>query len=139
MNHLIIRKRKIKDFPWLIKITKDSFPFWVKHAPYFLFRAMVAEKNSQTIGFVSISTNQEAGKIDLIAVDKNHRGQNIGEELLKKALDYFKIKKKKYCLSKVRVNNPRALHFYKENGFQVQKILKRPLLGDVFLVKKELT
>jgi len=138
MNNLIIRKRKIKDFPQLIKITKNSFPFWFKHIPYLLFPTIVAEKDSQAIGFIVISTKVNIGRIDLMAMDRNYRGQNIGEELLKEVFSRFKKQEKKYCLSKVRVNNPKALNFYQKYGFKVQKILKRSILGDVSVIKKEL-
>jgi len=137
MNNLIIRKRRIKDFYPLIKITKESFPFWIKQIPYlFISKVFVAQKNSKIVGFVAISTKKYTAQITLIAVTKDCRDQNIGSLILKQTLNYLNSIKIKSCSSKVRVNNLRALNFYKKNGFEVKKIKKRPLLGDVFLVEK---
>jgi len=137
VNHLIIRKRKTKDFPSLIKITKNSFP-GIRRIFCLLFPTLVAEKNSRVVGFVALSNNPKTGKIALIAVAKECRGQNIGEELLKKVFNCLKKERKKYCSAEVRVNNPEALRFFEKNGFKVQKIKKRIILDDVFLIKKEL-
>ncbi len=130
----IIRKRKIKDLFPLIKIVKEFFPLWAKHVPFFIFPTLVMEKNSKVVGFIVLK-NEE---IALIAIDKNHRSKNNGSELLKAAFNYLKSKNKKYCTSKIRTDNPRALKFYKNNGFRVERIKKRPILGDVYLVEKKL-
>jgi len=139
MDDLIIRKRKIKDFPSLIKITRESFPCWIKHIPYlFISNVFVAERNSQAVGFIAILTKKNIAQITLTAITKDYRGQNLGSELLKEILSYLKSIKVKLCMTKVRIDNLKALKFYENNGFQVQKILKRPILGDVFLIKKDI-
>ena len=138
MTNLKIRKKKIKDLIPLIKITKDSFPSPIRHIPYLLFFMLVAEENSKVAGFIVLLTKSKMGEIALMAIDKNYRGQNISSKLLTEAFGYLKLKGKKYCMSKVRINNPKALKFYKKNGFQVKKIKKRPILGDVYLIEKKL-
>lgn len=135
--NLIIRKRKLNDFPSLIRIAKDSFP-GIRRMIYLLLPTIVAENNSQVVGFVSLANRPNQGEIILIAVNKDCRGQNIGQHLIKNAFDYLINKGKESCISKVRIDNPRALNFYKKNGFKVQRILKGFILGDVYLVKKEL-
>lgn len=135
---MIIRRKKLKDLIALIKIIKDSFPSPIRHIPYILFFALVAEENSKVAGFVVLLTKLKVGEIALMAINKDYRGQNIGSELIDKAFSYLKSKNIKRCKSKIRVDNPRALKFYEKNGFRVKKILKRPVLGDVYLVEKKL-
>lgn len=137
-NNLMIRRKKLKDLIPLIRITLESFPSWVRHIPFLVFPALVAEKNSKVAGFVIVIPMSKKGEIALMAIDKNHRGQNIGSELLEGAFEYFKSKGKKYCKCKIRVDNPRALNFYEKNGFKKIATIKRPILGDVNLAEKKL-
>jgi ribosomal-protein-alanine N-acetyltransferase len=139
MDNLTIRKGKIKDFYSLIKIVKDSFPFWIKHTPHlFISKSIIAEKDNEIAGFVAFLIKKNNAEITLMATHKNYRGQNIGSSIIKELLVCLNSLNIKSCTSKVRVDNPKALQFYKNNGFEVKKIKKRPILGDVFLIEKKL-
>jgi len=139
MNDLLIRKRKFRDFLPLIKITQEAFPFWIKHIFYlFISQVFIAEKDSKTIGFIAVSLRYPHSKITLTAVDRNYRGQNIGSKIMTEVISWLKSKGIKTCYSMVRIDNPKALHFYQNHGFSIIRLFKRLLFGNVYIIKKDI-
>lgn len=134
-----VRDRKAKDILNLLRITKDSFPFWPKHVPFlFTSKIIVVEFESKAIGFIAFTVKNDTAQITLTAIDKNWRGKNLGTLLMNKLFDHFQSHNISTCKSKVRTDNPKALNFYQNHGFFVEKIKIRKILGNVFLIKKNM-
>ncbi len=61
-------------------------------------------------GFAGIA----AGKIEMLFIDPDHRGQGLGKQLLKYAIEHFSADE-----LDVNEQNPQALGFYFKQGFEV--------------------
>lgn len=75
--------------------------------------------NHQIVGFITLSTKNNAADIGLIAVDETQRGMNIGSKLIAMADVYAQ----QNGLTQITVNtqqeNSSALKFYIKNGFDI--------------------
>lgn len=85
-------------------------------------RVIVAYKESQIIGLLTLSFKNDFSDIGILAVDSNHRGQKIGEKLIKKAI----FETKKQSINQIKVitqkHNIRACNFYKKQDFKIEKL-----------------
>lgn len=87
---------------------------------------LVAKLNKKVVGFVSCKIDKltkkylpvNFGTIDLIAVDKDVRGEGIGEALLRKAMDWFSGKVDMIEVG-TQVRNYPALRLYQKLGFRI--------------------
>ncbi|HLO43365.1 MAG TPA: GNAT family N-acetyltransferase [Leadbetterella sp.] len=61
--------------------------------------------------------NEAALEIERIYVLKDFHGKNVGQLLYNKAMEVAKLKKVDYVWLGVWEENPRAISFYKKNGF----------------------
>jgi len=61
--------------------------------------------------------DQKALEIERIYVLKEYHGKQVGQLLYQKAIDIAKEKQMKYVWLGVWEKNPRAISFYKKNGF----------------------
>jgi ribosomal protein S18 acetylase RimI-like enzyme len=81
--------------------------------------------NEKAIGYLKLNfgqsqteiKNDNALEIERIYVLKDFYGKNIGKLLYEKALSIAKQKKVEYIWLGVWEENPRAISFYKKNGF----------------------
>ena len=96
-----LKKTKIFD---IILITILLFKGFIKHPLTWIVEL--------TFKFNLYKNYPKETEIILIFVDQNYRGQNIGENLLKK----LQSKNKNICVD-TRKNNLNAIKFYKKNGF----------------------
>src|SRR3989344_8491165 len=55
-------------------------------------QVLVVQYNNKVVGFVACKINGNDGILDLIAVDKNYRGKDLGEDLTNACLTFFKNK-----------------------------------------------
>lgn len=82
------------------------------------------KRTGQIIGYcISVIDKNNVGEIESFFVESNHRGKNIGDEFMKRALewlDYNKVEKKKIG---VAVGNEDVLDFYKRYGFHPRTII----------------
>ena len=86
-----------------------------------------AEHNSKTLGYIKINfgtaqtdlNDDKAMELEHIYVLKKFQGQNIGKQLLKKAIEIGKEKKASYIWLGVWEKNLKAIEFYKKNGFTI--------------------
>lgn len=62
--------------------------------------------------------DNSALEIERIYVLKDYHGKGVGQLLYKKALEIAKMKKVSYVWLGVWEENPRAISFYKKNGFE---------------------
>jgi len=83
---------------------------------------LVYKKNKKIIGAIStILKTKNHAEINDIAVDKNNRGQGIGQKLIKKIIDDLKqIGVKKITLW-VHWSNAQAIPFYYRLGFRITR------------------
>ena len=83
---------------------------------------LVYYKDNDEKGFVTLGIKEETGFIGLIAVDELERGNSIGRELMKAALNFF-FNQKVYCIEVVTQKaNIVACEFYKSLGFKIKSI-----------------
>jgi ribosomal protein S18 acetylase RimI-like enzyme len=84
-----------------------------------------ASLENNVIGYLKINHGQSqtelkderAMEIERIYVLKDFHGKNIGQLLYQKAIDIASVKKADYVWLGVWEENPRAINFYKKNGF----------------------
>lgn len=84
-----------------------------------------AELNNEVIGYLKLNTGKaqteiksnKAFEIERIYVLKEYHGKNVGQLLYEKALQVAKSIKAEYVWLGVWEENPRAINFYKKNGF----------------------
>ncbi|HDN96200.1 MAG TPA: ribosomal-protein-alanine N-acetyltransferase [Thermoplasmatales archaeon] len=83
---------------------------------------LVAEKNGKIVGFIlSAKQSKDELRILMLAVKKEYRGQGIGSMLLKELLLKFPEVRRIYL--EVKVENKKAIKFYKKHGFKIKEKL----------------
>jgi ribosomal protein S18 acetylase RimI-like enzyme len=84
-----------------------------------------AKRDTHIIGYLKLNTGQsqtelkdgKALEIERIYVLKEFHGKNVGQILYEKAIQVAKQKNADYVWLGVWEENPRAIKFYKKNGF----------------------
>lgn len=146
-NFAIIRPYRSEDLSSLREIARTSFIYdrfhsdprlnkkrsdqlhaaWISNACQRLADiVLVAKLKRKVVGFVSCKVDKLSkrylpisfGYVDLIAVDRDVRGQGIGEALMRKALDWFSDKVDIIEVG-TQVRNYPALHLYQKLGFEI--------------------
>jgi len=76
------------------------------------------DRHRRILGFAGVA----AGKVEMLFIHPRHRGHGLGTHLLRYAVDYLGA-------SELEVNeqNPKALSFYRKQGFEV--ISRSPVDG----------
>jgi GNAT superfamily N-acetyltransferase len=77
----------------------------------------VAETGRAVAYCVSTLTHEGAGEVDSLFVDSGFRGQGVGTELVRRALDWLKSEKAATIVIEVAYGNDEALPFYARFGF----------------------
>lgn len=83
------------------------------------------ELDNSVIGYLKLNSGQsqteikddKAFEIERIYVLKEYHGKNIGQLLYERAIQIARQKKANYVWLSVWEENPRAINFYKKNGF----------------------
>lgn len=135
-----IRKATRKDFDGILKIYLESAILNPKDKKNLelkkylsnslkekTFFVLIAEEDKNVVG-VCISNFGRISKVDADLVDiyvlKKYRGQSVGNKLMKEL--YKKLKKKGIKnLGLYSENNPKTLNFYKKQGFQIGRLIRR--------------
>ena len=84
-----------------------------------------ATLDNSVIGYLKVNFGEaqtelqddKALEIERIYVSKEFHGKNVGQILYDKAIQIAKLKKTDYVWLGVWEENPRAINFYKKNGF----------------------
>lgn len=84
-----------------------------------------ATHNNEVIGYLKLNFGEsqtelkdnKALEIERIYVSKEYHGKNVGQLLYNKAIEIAKQKNADYVWLGVWEENPRAIRFYKKNGF----------------------
>lgn len=131
-HKLSIRKMIKEDIEQVYQIELLSFSVpWSKESLLYeleqnLFaKYIVVESEGQIIGYCGLWVIMEDAQITNIAVHPDYRGLNIGESLLKFAVQLSKEMKAKRITLEVRVSNHVAQSLYKKVGFVTGGIRKR--------------
>lgn len=74
--------------------------------------------DGKIVGFITLSINEEASNIGLIAVDEKIRGKGIGKALLESAHNFTKNNNLKSITVNTQGDNVIALNFYRKFGFE---------------------
>ena len=85
----------------------------------------IAWEAQNPIGYLKLNTgnaqtelqDNTAIEIERIYVKSSHHGQKVGQLLYEKAMDVARTKQKTYLWLAVWEQNPRAISFYRKNGF----------------------
>lgn len=133
-----VRKRRLRDLLFIFRLIKASFPHWYRRVPYIFFTTFVAECDNKPAGAVVVPIRGKNGEIGIIAVCERYRKHGVAGALLREALQFLKRRNISCCLTKVRLDNKPAFDLFTKAGFQNYKLLRRPFLGDVYLMKKDI-
>lgn len=125
-SHSVIHTPRQSDYPELARIWEDSVRATHDFLPdsyismlkslllnqYLEAVMLICSKDTQQriTGFAGIA----AGKVEMLFIDPEHRGQGLGKLLLTHAIDYFHADE-----LDVNEQNPQALGFYLKQGFEV--------------------
>jgi len=78
--------------------------------------------NNKIIGMITLNKINGLGLIGLIAVNKDHRGLNIGKKLIQKAISYFYSVNVTSLEVVTQAKNKPACSFYEKCNFKVKEI-----------------
>lgn len=102
---------------------EELYSKWIKNSVLkvnadFVF---VKEVNTTVVGFVTLKLDNKNkwGNIGLIAVDKNYRGQRIGQKLINKVKSTLHQNKFNCLKVATQLDNNVACKFYETNGFSI--------------------
>lgn len=98
--------------PW----TLDSFHYEMRENQFAHY--IVAEDESEIIGFCGMWLVIDAAQITNVAVVEKARGQGIGETLMREAIRIAREKNMDMMSLEVRVSNTPAKTLYRKLGFQ---------------------
>lgn len=92
-----------------------------KHSEFYF-----ALDGQEAIGYLKLNTGDaqtevqeiESLEIERIYVLQNYHGKKVGQILYEKAIEVAITRKSKYVWLGVWEENPRAINFYKKNGFE---------------------
>lgn len=122
-----IRTVREGDLDRVIEIERESFDQpWSDASFHRMYRRspedfMVAEANGKVIGYAVMG--EEATHLMDLAVDKEYRGQGIGEALVKAGLNRARAKDAPHVKLEVRMSNKPAKNLYHKLGFRERGIL----------------
>lgn len=112
---------RFKNDDHLSENRNEVYREWTKNAfnkPYKYFCYFI--KDSKIIGYIlfSIKEDNESIFLELIAVNKEFKGQGIGQQLIEQ-LEKFAVENKiKNINVGTQLNNIKAQNFYEKNGFK---------------------
>ena len=107
-----------------------------KHKKYFVY-----EKSGKTVGFYTISKILDEVEIYTIAVDKSHRGENIGSDMLEHLINISRNLKVKKIWLEVSTKNIPAINLYQKFGFEKIRLRENyyaRIHEDAYIMLKEL-
>ena len=85
-------------------------------------RLLVAEREGELVGFVLFGVTDDGdapfGVIFDLGVDPACRGQRLGQELMERALAYFRERGVGACYLESGINNHSAHEFFEHHGFR---------------------
>lgn len=126
---MIIREFRLSDLKRVVEIEVMSFdepypPHILKDIFNLGAGFLVAQQDNIILGYIIFWIRfEDEGHIISLAVDKKHRRNSVGQELLGTAIEMFKNFHMKNIKLEVRYQNKGAIKFYKTMGFLEEKII----------------
>ena len=97
---------------WSSAQFKEEFAKAPKNANY-----LAAEVDGELVGYAGIFFAQDVADIHTITVTEKYRRKGIGRELLKRMIDWARVKKADAIMLEMRVGNDAARPLYEQYGF----------------------
>ena len=107
-----IEKQVYGKAAWSAAQFKEEFAKAPKNANY-----LAAEVNGELVGYAGIFFVADVADIHTITVTDNHRRKGIGRELLKRMIDWARVKKADAIMLEMRLGNDQARPLYEHYGF----------------------
>jgi ribosomal-protein-alanine N-acetyltransferase len=107
-----IEKEVYAKAAWSAGQFKEEFAKAPKTAHY-----LVAEFEGQLIAYAGIFYVADVADIHTITVAADHRRKGIGRELLKRLIDWARVKKAQAIMLEMRLGNDQARPLYESFGF----------------------
>jgi ribosomal-protein-alanine acetyltransferase len=127
-----IREFEPTDMFSVIKIASDTLPERYSPSLFNYFYEtfpegfIVAEKAHKIVGFlIGARITTENAKVLMLSVSKQYRKQGVGSELLIRFLKETSKKKVKIVELEVRIDNKKAIDFYKKHGFIIKTKIRK--------------
>ena len=112
---------RAENFP----LSRASFVYHVKNNLLY-----VVQVDGEIIGYVLVLTKRSKAKLYSLGVSSFHRGKNIAQKLLLKAIEEVNTLNFTQLLLEVRVDNEAAISLYRKLGFLTTQTLKNFYLDD---------
>ena len=80
-------------------------------------KIFVVEFEGQYIGYCIVTVNNGQGEVDSIYIQAEYRNNKLGEQLMRKTLEWFKAHQCNEIRIKVAEGNESVLEFYRKYGF----------------------
>lgn len=127
-----IREFEPTDMFSVIKLASDTLPERYSPSLFNYFYEtfpeglIVAEEAHKTVGFlIGVRIATEKAKVLMLSVSNQHRKQGIGSELLIRFLKQISRKNVKIVELEVRIDNKKAINFYKKHGFIIKAKIRK--------------
>lgn len=110
------------------KIGKERFEklyrLWIKESvsKTIADSVLVFKEKGKAIGMVTLSAKNGYGSIGLMAVDRESRGNKVGQRLLRAARDWFVINNCTTATVKTQANNIAGCRLYEKGGYRLDKL-----------------
>ncbi|WP_085581548.1 MULTISPECIES: GNAT family N-acetyltransferase [unclassified Pseudomonas] len=127
MRHLsVIHTPKLSDYPELTRVWEASVRATHDFLPdsyILLLKDLVLTRYLDAVMLICTKDHRQritgfagvaAGKVEMLFIDPDHRGQGLGKQLLRYALEHLNADE-----LDVNEQNPQALGFYFKQGFEV--------------------
>jgi len=108
----VIEKDVYAKAAWSISQFKEEFAKSPKNAHY-----LAAEFKGELIAYAGIFFIADVADIHTITVVEQHRRKGIGRELLKRLIDWARVKKAEAIMLEMRIGNDAAQPLYEQYGF----------------------
>ena len=125
-HHSVIHTPKLSDYPELTRVWEDSVRATHDFLPdsYIeLLKNLVLNRYLDAVMLICTRDQRQhitgfagvaAGKIEMLFIDPAHRGQGLGKQLLRYAIEHLNADE-----LDVNEQNPQALGFYFKQGFEI--------------------
>lgn len=108
----VIEKDVYAKAAWSISQFKEEFAKSPKNAHY-----LAAEFEGELVAYAGIFFIADVADIHTITVVEQHRRKGIGRELLKRLIDWARVKKAEAIMLEMRLGNDAAQPLYEQYGF----------------------
>jgi ribosomal protein S18 acetylase RimI-like enzyme len=80
-------------------------------------RIFVAESEDKYVGYCIVTVNNSQGEVDSIYIQAEYRNKKLGEQLMNKALEWFKAHQCNEIIIYIAEGNESVLPFYRKFDF----------------------